>query len=46
MLHDKKRTESGLPFILARGVGQAFVAHGVPLDAVRAFLGEEEEAGL
>ncbi|MFQ3595352.1 MAG: 3-dehydroquinate synthase [Sphingomonadaceae bacterium] len=42
MLHDKKKTEGGLPFILARGIGQAFVAHGVPLAEVRAFLAEEE----
>jgi 3-dehydroquinate synthase len=45
MLHDKKRTEDGLPFILARGIGRAFVAHGVPLAEVRAFLEAEAQAG-
>lgn len=45
MLHDKKRTEAGLPFILAKGIGRAFMAHDVPLDAVRAFLEAEEAAG-
>lgn len=44
MLHDKKRNEKGLPFILARGIGQAFVAHDVPLQEVRNFLQEEERA--
>jgi 3-dehydroquinate synthase len=38
MLHDKKMTDAGLPFILARCIGDAFVAKGVPLDAVTAFL--------
>jgi hypothetical protein len=31
-------TDAGLPFILARCIGDAFVAKGVPLDAVTAFL--------
>jgi 3-dehydroquinate synthase len=44
MLHDKKRTEAGLPFILVRGIGAAFVAHGVPIERVRAFLEEEASA--
>ncbi len=44
MLHDKKKTEAGLPFILVRGIGQAFVAHGVPLERVRAFLAADEGA--
>ncbi|WP_448579216.1 3-dehydroquinate synthase [Thermaurantiacus sp.] len=44
MLHDKKRDERGLPFILVRGIGQAFVARDVPLQAVRAFLEAEERA--
>ncbi len=44
MLHDKKRTEAGLPFILVRGIGRAFVAHGVPLARVEAFLAAEEQA--
>ncbi len=38
MLQDKKMTADGLPFILARGIGDAFVAKGVPLAAVTAFL--------
>ncbi len=38
MLHDKKMTDAGLPFILARSIGDAFVAKGVPLDSVTAFL--------
>ncbi len=41
MLHDKQKTEAGLPFILVRGIGRAFVAHGVPLDRVQAFLEAE-----
>lgn len=41
MLHDKKMTASGLPFILARGIGDAFVAKGVPLEEVTAFLVED-----
>lgn len=44
MLHDKKRTEAGLPFILVHGIGRAFVAHQVPLDRVRAFLEAEARA--
>jgi 3-dehydroquinate synthase len=38
MLHDKKRTRDGLPFVLARGLGDSFLAKDVPLDAVEAFL--------
>ncbi|WP_199555560.1 3-dehydroquinate synthase [Sandaracinobacteroides hominis] len=38
MAHDKKKTADGLPFILAREIGDAFVAKGVPLEAVTAFL--------
>jgi 3-dehydroquinate synthase len=41
MAQDKKRTVEGLPFILARGIGDAFVAKGVPLDEVAAFLTRE-----
>jgi len=41
MLHDKKMTADGLPFILARGIGDAFVAKGVPMEAVTAFLADE-----
>jgi 3-dehydroquinate synthase len=38
MRHDKKRDVSGLPFILARGLGDAFLARGIPLAEVEAFL--------
>ncbi len=44
MYQDKKVSRGALTFILARGVGQSFIARGVPGDAVRAFL-EEELAG-
>ncbi len=38
MRQDKKRTSDGLPFILARGLGDSFVAKDVPLADVQAFL--------
>jgi 3-dehydroquinate synthase len=38
MQHDKKMTADGLPFILARGIGDTYVAKGVPLGAVTEFL--------
>lgn len=38
MSHDKKRTSDGLPFILARGLGDCFVARDVPLADVELFL--------
>jgi 3-dehydroquinate synthase len=38
MRHDKKRESAGLPFILARGLGDAFLARGIPLGEVEAFL--------
>lgn len=41
MAQDKKRTTEGLPFILARGIGEAFVAKGVPMDEVTAFLARD-----
>lgn len=41
MAQDKKRTADGLPFILARGIGDSFVAKGVPLAAVEQFLERE-----
>lgn len=41
MMQDKKMTSDGLPFILLRGIGQAFVAKDVPLDRVRAFLSDD-----
>lgn len=38
MRQDKKRTSDGLPFILARGLGDCFLAKDVPLSEVGAFL--------
>ncbi len=38
MRQDKKMSGGTLPFILARGIGQAFVARDVPLAEVGAFL--------
>jgi len=41
MQHDKKKTSAGLPFILARGIGEAFVAKDVALAEVQAFLASD-----
>ncbi len=41
MAQDKKVKDGALTFILARGIGQSFIARGVEADAVRAFLEEE-----
>jgi len=38
MLQDKKMRSGTLPFVLARGIGHAFVARDVPLVDVAAFL--------
>ena len=38
MLHDKKMDAGTLPFLLLRGIGEAFVARDVKLDDVAAFL--------
>ncbi|HYZ47614.1 MAG TPA: 3-dehydroquinate synthase [Sphingomonas sp.] len=38
MAHDKKRTDGRVPFILARGIGKAFVDKTVELNEVAAFL--------
>ncbi len=38
MRQDKKMRAGTLPFILARGIGQAFVARDIPLANVEAFL--------
>ncbi len=38
MRHDKKREADGLPFILLRDIGDAFLARGIPLAEVEAFL--------
>lgn len=40
MAQDKKAAGGRLRFILARGIGQAFVADDVPADAVRAVLAD------
>jgi 3-dehydroquinate synthase len=40
MMHDKKMSGGTLPFILARGIGQAFVSRDVELADVAAFLDE------
>jgi 3-dehydroquinate synthase len=40
MLHDKKKSGNTLPFILVRGIGQAYVDKSVSLDNVSAFLDE------
>ena len=41
MAQDKKVKDGALTFILARGIGQSFVARGVDPDAVRGFLADE-----
>jgi 3-dehydroquinate synthase len=38
MLHDKKMTGGTLPFILVRGIGQAYVDKSVSLADVAEFL--------
>jgi 3-dehydroquinate synthase len=40
MRQDKKMSAGTLPFILARGIGQAFVARDVPLTEVEALLAD------
>jgi 3-dehydroquinate synthase len=41
MLHDKKMDAGTLPFVLMRGIGDAFLAKDVALDDVAAFLDRE-----
>ena len=41
MAQDKKVKAGALTFILARGIGQSFVAPGIAVDSVRAFLESE-----
>jgi 3-dehydroquinate synthase len=41
MAQDKKVKDGALTFILARGIGQSFIARGVERSDVRAFLTEE-----
>lgn len=40
MMHDKKAKDGKLTFILARGIGQAFVTNDVPMEAVQALLAD------
>jgi 3-dehydroquinate synthase len=44
MLHDKKMDAGTLPFILLRGLGDAYLAHDVDLEDVASFLDEELQA--
>ncbi len=44
MLHDKKMDAGTLPFILLRGIGEAYLARDVELSDVAAFLDEELQA--
>jgi 3-dehydroquinate synthase len=41
MAQDKKVRHGKLTFILARGIGEAFIARDVPAEAVRGFLAGE-----
>jgi 3-dehydroquinate synthetase len=44
MAQDKKVKGGALTFILARGIGRSFIAQGVAVDDVRAFLKDESNA--
>ncbi len=44
MLHDKKMDAGALPFVLLRGIGEAFLARDVDLADVASFLDEELQA--
>jgi 3-dehydroquinate synthase len=44
MLHDKKMDAGTLPFVLLRGIGEAFLDKAVSLDDVAAFLDAELQA--
>jgi 3-dehydroquinate synthetase len=41
MAQDKKVKAGALTFILARGIGQSFIAPDIPVAEVRAFLTDE-----
>ena len=43
MAHDKKRVDGGVPLLLARGIGQTFLASGIDLAEVAAFLDEDAD---
>jgi len=45
MMHDKKAKDGKLTFILARGIGQSFIARDVPEANVTAFLQKELRVG-
>ncbi len=38
MMHDKKMNAGNLPFLLARGIGQTFLANDVDINSVKQFL--------
>ena len=40
MRHDKKAQSGKLKFVLVRGIGHAFIADHVPLEAVRGVLAD------
>ena len=44
MLHDKKMDAGTLPFVLMKGIGEAFLAKDVELDDVALFLDEQLQA--
>lgn len=44
MLHDKKMDAGTLPFVLLRGIGEAFLDRDVAMADVAAFLGEQLQA--
>jgi 3-dehydroquinate synthase len=44
MGQDKKVVDGKLTFILARGIGEAFITRDVDTDALRALLREREPA--
>ena len=41
MRHDKKAQGGRMTFILAKGIGQAFITRDVPEDAVRTVLAQD-----
>jgi len=46
MAHDKKVRDGRIVFVLARGIGRAFVARDVPLDAVVELLAARAQADM
>lgn len=45
MGQDKKVVDGALTFILARGIGEAFITRDVPLDKLRDLLAQKENSG-